>query len=95
MPDNLALAYADTGDLIRAIPLHESTLIDRERILGNDHPRTLGSRLNLARVYYSAGNANGAMSQYERALEGCEWVLHDNHPLTVATRAALERTRPA
>ncbi|MFJ5811190.1 tetratricopeptide repeat protein [Streptomyces sp. NPDC093093] len=47
IPDNLALAYADIGDLIRAIPLHESTLIDRERILGSDHPRTLASRLTI------------------------------------------------
>ena len=36
------------GDLGRAIPLYEQTLADRLRVLGADHPDTLGSRNNLA-----------------------------------------------
>ncbi|KOV86033.1 hypothetical protein ADL03_09520, partial [Nocardia sp. NRRL S-836] len=50
---NLANAYESAGDLGRAIPLHEATLADRERVLGPDHPSTLLSRSNLANAYES------------------------------------------
>ena len=46
--NNLALAYRAAGRAAEAIPLHERTLADRERILGPDHPDTLTSRNNLA-----------------------------------------------
>ena len=36
------------GRAAEAIPLHEQTLADRERVLGPDHPDTLTSRDNLA-----------------------------------------------
>jgi hypothetical protein len=53
--NNLASAYESAGQLDRAIPLHEQTLTDRERILGPNHPDTLTSRNNLANAYRSAG----------------------------------------
>ena len=47
-PYLLAYAYEVAGDLDRAIPLYEATLIDMKRVLGADHPDTLMSRDNLA-----------------------------------------------
>ncbi|MFI0968154.1 tetratricopeptide repeat protein [Streptomyces sp. NPDC021080] len=36
------------GDLDRAIPLYETTLAQRQQVLGHTHPSTLISRNNLA-----------------------------------------------
>jgi hypothetical protein len=52
---NLALAYWEAGRAAEALPLFEQTLPDRERVLGPDHPDTLGSRNNLATAYHQAG----------------------------------------
>ena len=57
---NLALAYREAGRSAEAIPLHERTLADRERLLGPDHPDTLQSRNNLANAYQDACRAAGA-----------------------------------
>ena len=46
--NNLAAAYANAGDLGRAIPLLEQTLADSVRVLGADHPQTKIVRGNLA-----------------------------------------------
>ncbi|SES39602.1 hypothetical protein SAMN04487983_104864 [Streptomyces sp. yr375] len=39
---------AAAGYLRRAIPLYETTLTQREQVLGDTHPSTLASRNNLA-----------------------------------------------
>ncbi|WP_229831514.1 tetratricopeptide repeat protein [Actinoplanes ianthinogenes] len=44
----IARLLQQSGDLVRAIPLHEQTLTDYERVFGEDHPDTLASRNNLA-----------------------------------------------
>jgi hypothetical protein len=44
-----------SGRAAEAIPLHERTLTDRERILGHDHPDTQRSRDNLAAARASQG----------------------------------------
>jgi Tetratricopeptide repeat len=36
--------YRDAGRADEAIPLHEQTLADRERVLGTDHPDTVTTR---------------------------------------------------
>jgi hypothetical protein len=41
---NLASAYQAAGDLGRAIPLHEATLADCERVLGPNHRLTTAIR---------------------------------------------------
>ncbi|MER5383689.1 tetratricopeptide repeat protein [Streptomyces sp. NPDC002688] len=48
--NNLASVYREAGDLGRAIPLYETTLAQREQILGDTHPHTLNSRNKLAGV---------------------------------------------
>ena len=44
------------GRTAEAITLHEHTLADQERVLGVDHPDTLGTRGNLALAYQAAGH---------------------------------------
>ena len=46
------------GRAAEAIPLHERTLADCERVLGPDRPATLNSRNNLADAYRAAGRAD-------------------------------------
>ena len=59
--NNLATAYQAAGRAAEAIPLHEQTLADRERVLGPDHPDTLASRNNLANAYQEAGRRLSVM----------------------------------
>ena len=63
-----------------AIPLHEQTLADRERVLGPDHPDTLASRNNLAVAYQAAGRTAEAIPLFERTLAACERLLGADHP---------------
>ena len=71
----------------RAIPLYESTLADRERVLGADHPDTLTSRNNLARAYHSAGGwpsdpaVRETLAERERVL-GRRPPRHPDQPQT-------------
>jgi Tetratricopeptide repeat len=43
-----------------AAPLYERTLVESERVLGPDHPGTLGSRNNLAAAYQAVGRTTEA-----------------------------------
>lgn len=53
----------------------ERTLMDCERVLGDDHPDTLHTRTNLARAPESAENPDHAIPLHESTLENCEQVL--------------------
>ncbi|MFC9243297.1 tetratricopeptide repeat protein, partial [Streptomyces sp. NPDC057136] len=52
--NNLAAAFESAGDLGRAIPLYEATLLQCVQVLGDTHPDTLTSRNNLARARKAA-----------------------------------------
>ncbi|MEU8385760.1 tetratricopeptide repeat protein, partial [Streptosporangium sp. NPDC048865] len=77
------------GDLSRAIPLFEQTLTDFRRVLGEDHPDTLGSRNNLAGAYQSAGQLDNAISLFEQTLTDSRRVLGEDHPNTLGSRNNL------
>ena len=78
--NNLADAYQEAGRLEQAIPLHEQTLADSERVLGADHPATLTSRNNLASAYQSAGRLEQAIGLHEQTLADRQRVLGADHP---------------
>jgi tetratricopeptide (TPR) repeat protein len=77
------------GDLVRALPLFEQTLADRERVLGGEHPDTLTSRNNLAYAYESAGRLDEAVALHEQTLTASERVLGGEHPDTLDSRHNL------
>ncbi|MFG1967624.1 tetratricopeptide repeat protein [Nonomuraea sp. NPDC049028] len=79
----------DLADLTRAIPLLKTTLAERERVLGGDHPSTLTSRNNLAGAYRAAGDLGRAIPLHEATLADCERVLGGDHPDTLASRNSL------
>jgi hypothetical protein len=71
-PDSLTsrsnLAYRAGGRLDEATPLHGRTLADRERVLGDTDPGTLGSRSNLGLAYRAGGWLDEAISLLKRTL---------------------------
>uniref|UniRef100_UPI0023F5310F tetratricopeptide repeat protein n=1 Tax=Schaalia cardiffensis TaxID=181487 RepID=UPI0023F5310F len=71
----------------------EALLVDRQRVLGVDHPDTLTTRNNLASCLARAGRVDEAIAQFEALLNDCLRVLGPDHPLTKNVREALERLK--
>ena len=51
----------------------------REKVLGPEHPDTLGSIYNLSNVLNSQGKYEEAEAMHQRALQGREKVLGPEH----------------
>ena len=80
--NNFVYVYQSAGDLGRAIPLYEQTLTDSERILGPDHPDTLGSRNNLAGAYWNDGRRPEALREFTKAATTAEQLFGPAHFVT-------------
>ena len=80
---------SEISDLSRATPILQRTLVDRERVLGADHPDTLTSRNNLAYAYASARRLGEAIPLFSRTLADRERVLGADHPDTLTSRNNL------
>jgi hypothetical protein len=63
------------------------------RVLGADHPDTLGSRNNLAYAYQAAGDLGRAIPLYEQTLADSVRVLGADHPQTKIVRGNLAAAR--
>ena len=74
------------GKYEQAEPLYQRTLKTRERVLGPEHPDTVGTVNNLAILYRNQGKYEQAESLLQRALTTFEHVLGPEHPDTVRTR---------
>ncbi len=80
----------ELGDSARqAIAVGEPLVADSERLLGPDHPGTLGSRNNLAIAYQEAGRTAEAIPLHEQTLAARERVLGPDHPDTLTSRDNL------
>src|SRR6185312_6870565 len=77
------------ADLTRAAEIGQRTLADCGRVLGVEHPQTLGSRNDLAAVYESTGRLDEAIGLFERTLADRERVLGAEHPQTLGSRNDL------
>jgi tetratricopeptide (TPR) repeat protein len=73
----------------RAAGYLQRALADSVRVLGADHPATLGSRNNLAGAYESAGDLGRAIPLYEQTLADRQRVLGADHPATLTSRNNL------
>jgi tetratricopeptide (TPR) repeat protein len=87
--NNLAVTFADLGDLQGARELHEQTLAARQRVLGDDHPDTLMSRNNLAISQYALGDFHGARNLLEQTVAARRRVLGDDHRDTLKSMSSL------
>ena len=86
---NLAAVYQDTGEVRLAIRLYEQVLAGQERLLGAEHPQTLGTRNSLARSYAAAGEVRRALPLLERVAADGERLLGADHPDTLSFRNNL------
>ena len=68
-----------------ALPYYELALEGRRRVLGNDHPDTLGSINNMGSVLDSLGRYEEALPYYEESLEGRRRVLGNDHLSTLVS----------
>jgi tetratricopeptide (TPR) repeat protein len=86
---SVALSHAILGKYQTAQVMHRQTLELTEKVLGEEHPDTLGSMNNLALMLDNLGKYEEAETIYRRALEGYATVLGEEHPGTVRCRNNL------
>ncbi|KAI6080516.1 hypothetical protein F4821DRAFT_55383 [Hypoxylon rubiginosum] len=83
---NVAESYFMLGKYNEAEQMYRQTLEVRERVLGREHPSTLGSMNNLADVLGNQGKYEEAEQMHRQELELCERVLGREHPDTLKVR---------
>ncbi|KAK6497455.1 hypothetical protein TWF481_011863 [Arthrobotrys musiformis] len=81
----IAVIFSSQGKYDEATEWHEKVLAGREKILGEDHPKTLTTINNIAGGLSYQGKYNEAMQWYERAFAGREKVLGSDNLDTVTT----------
>jgi tetratricopeptide (TPR) repeat protein len=84
-----AIEAIEVGDPERAIALHQQTLDESRRVLGEDHPDTLAARNNLACAYWEARDLERAIALFERVLDELRRVLGEDHLHTLTCRTSL------
>jgi tetratricopeptide (TPR) repeat protein len=75
----------DLGLLDRATGPQTRALAIYRRVLGDDHPSTLGSISNMGFLLQAQGKQSDAEPYYRQALEGRRRVLGDDHPDTLTS----------
>jgi tetratricopeptide (TPR) repeat protein len=83
--NNLALLYANKGELNEAEKLYEECLQKRKKVLGDDHPDTLDTMNNLANLYLTKGQYDIVLPLYTTCLEKRQATLGDDHPDTLTS----------
>jgi tetratricopeptide (TPR) repeat protein/tRNA A-37 threonylcarbamoyl transferase component Bud32 len=81
----LADRYRDLGLYDAALPLQESALATRRRVLGEEHPQTLSSINQMGVLLDSQGKLEEAERYYREALEKFRRVLGEEHPETLTS----------
>ena len=89
--DVLAGLYVGMGMYDVALPLEESALATRRRVLGEKHPLTLASITNLGIVLMQQGKLDEAETQLRDALDKRRRVLGEDHADTLTTMTFLGR----
>jgi tetratricopeptide (TPR) repeat protein len=86
----VAWCLTQLGDnLILAIEYGQRLTADSERVLGEDHPDTIGDRNNLGYAYWLAGQLDEAIPLLERTLADSERIIGADDAGTLAVRNNL------
>ncbi|MEV8450474.1 tetratricopeptide repeat protein [Streptomyces parvus] len=91
--DRLADALNNAGAASEELLLRRQVLDAETRVLGPDHPRTLGSRNNLGATLNSLGEHQQAADLHQRNLTDRERILGPDHPDTLSSRDNLAVAR--
>jgi tetratricopeptide (TPR) repeat protein len=83
--NDLADSYEKAGHQEQALALREQLLALRRKVLGPEHPDTLGVMNNVADSYAGAGRQEDALKLREQVLELRRKVLGPEHPDTLGT----------
>ena len=70
----------------------QTSLGVRRRVLGEEHPDTLGSMNNLATTLHALDDFEGARDLHQQTLDACRRVLGEEHPDTLASMNNLAAT---
>lgn len=89
--DQLAWTLHAVGRDDEAEPELLTVLDARLRILGDEHPDTLVTRMDLAEVWHAQGRQQQAETGYRTVLEARRRILGEDHPKVLNTRADLAR----
>ena len=81
--NSLAAAHLDLGQVDRAVPLFEQTLVARRAKLPPDHPDTLRSMHSLAQAYQKAERHEKSLALYTEALQRRRQKLGPDHQDTL------------
>lgn len=81
----VALVYVSIGLYPAALPLQESALATRRRVLGDEHPDTLTSINNMGYLLQAMGKHAEAEPHYREALDARRRVLGGDHPDTLTS----------
>jgi serine/threonine protein kinase len=85
----LAKRYVDMAMYDAALPLQQSALATRTRVLGADHPDTLASVEGMGDVQYGLGNFADAESSFRRALVARRHILGEDAAETLVSMNSL------
>ena len=77
---NIAEAYEDQGEYVKALEYCEKALAIRERVLGPDHPGTTETYSSMAVVYDDLENYGKALEYSEKTLAIRGRILKEDHP---------------
>ena len=87
--NNLAFAWDRQGRYDEAEQLYVKVLEVSRRVLGEEHPDTVGSMYNLACLYKDQGRYEQAEPLYVELLDIRRRVLGEEHPDTLNTLIKL------
>jgi hypothetical protein len=87
--NNLAIALQSQGRYGEAETLYRETLAVRQRVLGSEHPDTLGTVNNLANALWAQGKYGEAVTMFRETLAARQRVLGREHPDTLNTARNL------
>ncbi|MFF3290881.1 tetratricopeptide repeat protein [Streptomyces sp. NPDC003023] len=83
---NAGLSLGRLGRWEEAGEVHRAVAVEREALLGSDHPDTLSSRYEIGFSLSRTGRAAVALEEFEHVATGRERALGTDHPDTLAAR---------
>ena len=82
--------FCQQGQYEQAETLFQQVLTSQEKVLGLEHPDTLGTRHNLAALYRQQGQHERAEILFQQTLISQERVLKQEHPRTQSIQNNLD-----
>ncbi len=90
---NVVFYFYKRGQYPETEALYQQVLTSREKLLGAEHPDTLGTQHALANLYAEQGRYPEAEALYQQVLASREKVLGSEHPHIQSTRDSLNTLR--